>query len=119
MCCMILKGEKLCQNQKICDCIIFDEDHQVIGIIKLKSKTTYPTEILEKLINGSKIASKLLEECNARNIVFKFYYVVLCKKWNISEYRIISSNKVDFEGKRYNIITKKCGDSFLEILSNF
>jgi len=46
---MILKGEKLCQNKKVCDCIIFDEDHQVIGIIELKSKTTYPTEILENL----------------------------------------------------------------------
>ena len=99
---MILKGEKPCQNQKVCDCIIFDEDPQVIGIIKLKSKTAHPTEILEKLINGSKIASKLLEECNTRNTVFKFYYIVLCKKWNISEYRIISSKKVDFERKRYN-----------------
>ncbi|MGB9760082.1 MAG: hypothetical protein ACP5KW_09725 [Thermoproteota archaeon] len=116
---VVLKGEKLCQNQKICDCIIFNEDYQVVGIIELKSKTAHHTEILEKLINGSKVVSKLLEECNTKNIVFNFYYIVLCKKWNTSEYKVITSKKVNFKGKSYNIIAKNCGTSLLDILSTF
>ncbi len=115
---IILKGEKICNDRRICDCIIFTiEDEQVvIGIIELKGRTAHSSEIEEKLTNGLEIASDILEQCNIERFKSEFYLIALCKSLKSSEYRIISSRKIYFRGKRYDIIPKKCGLSFFNLI---
>jgi len=62
---VVLKGEVICHDRKICDYIIFKINSSIIiGIVELKSKTAHPGEIEEKLTNGSKMALNILTECN-------------------------------------------------------
>ena len=116
---VVLEGERICSDHKICDCVIFTvENNQIIiGIIELKSKTAHSSEIEKKLINGSKVALDMLEKCNDKRLKFNFYHIVLSKTWSSSERRIIVSKRIRIGGKEYDIIPKKCGLSFLELLS--
>ncbi len=115
---VILKGERICEDRRICDCIIFTRDNcMIIGIVELKSKTIHSNQIIEKLTNGSKIALDILEECSDNGMNFEFYHLVLCKRWHSSEYRVIISKKIIVGGKRYDIIPKRCGVSFSAVIS--
>lgn len=116
---VILKGEKICSNRKMCDCIIFTEKKNriIIGIVELRSKTIHANEIKEKLDNGSKVAMNILERCCSSKLEFDFYHVVLSKKWKTSEYKVITNKNIDFKGKRYKILPKRCGCSFYEIIN--
>ncbi len=116
---VVLKGENICQDRKICDCIIFVRDNPVIiGIIELKSRNIHSSEIVEKLTNGSEIALDILEKCRDNDMKFEFYHIALCKSWRSSEYRVIKSKKIVVNGKKYDIIPKKCGESFSMLISS-
>jgi len=67
-------GEKICNNRRICDCVIFtiEDEYVVIGIIELKSKTAHSSEIEEKLTNGLEIASDILEQHNTERLKSEF-----------------------------------------------
>jgi len=116
---IILKGEKICSDRKICDCIIFvnQNDDLIVGIVELKSRSIHSSEIEEKLKNGSEIAVKILEKCPDLYNDSEFYHIVLAKGWRSSEHANMRNTKIRFRNKRYNIITKKCGDSLFEITS--
>jgi hypothetical protein len=115
---VVLKGEKICKDRKICDCIIFTSDNYItVGIVELKSKTIHSSEIVEKLTNGLKTALDILEECNDDCMRYEFYHIVLCKRWRTAEYEVITHRKIQVKGKRYNIIPKKCGISFSNVIS--
>lgn len=115
---IILKGEMICQDRSVCDCIIFTEGI-IIGIVELKSKTAHSSEVEKKLTNGSEIALNILERYSDNDMKFKFYHLVLAKKWHTSEYKVITSKKIVVKGKKYNIIPKKCGISFSTVISDF
>jgi len=116
---VVLKGERICKDRRICDCIIFTRDNCIIiGIVELKSKTIHSSEIVEKLTNGSEIALNILEECSDKRIKFDFYHLVLCKRWHTSQYKVIISKKIIVRGKKYGIIPKRCGVSFSTVISS-
>jgi hypothetical protein len=116
---VVLKGERICLDRKICDCIIFTEnDYIIIGIVELKGKTEHSSEIIEKLTNGSLTALDILERCSDDRVKFEFYHLVLCKSWHPSEYRVIVSRKIIVRGKKYDIIPKRCGVSFFAVISS-
>jgi len=115
---VVLKGESLCKDRRICDCIIFTGGI-IIGIAELKSKTAHSSEIEEKLTNGLEIALNILEECRDNDIKFEFYHLVLAKKWHSSEYKVLTRKKIVVKGKRYDIIPKRCEISFSEVISIF
>jgi hypothetical protein len=117
---VILKGEKICSDRKICDCIIFvnQNDTIIVGIVELKSKHIDASAIEEQLTNGSKIALKILKKCPDTYNESNFYPIVLAKGWGrASKHAVMKNIKIQFGSERRRIITKKCGDSFLEIIS--
>lgn len=117
---VVLKGEKILQDRKSCDCIIFESStHFIIGIVELKSKTVHASDILEKLSNSSNSTLKILELCGEVNMDFDFYLIVLAKKWHPSEFKILSNKRITIKGKKYSIILKRCGISFTQIISMF
>jgi len=117
---VILKGEKICNDRKICDCIIFvnRDDTIIVGIVELESKHIDASAIEEQLMNGSKIALKILEKCPDTYSESNFYPIVLAKGWGrASEHAVMKNIRIQFGSKKRRIITKKCGDSFLEMIS--
>jgi len=117
---VILKGEKICSDRKICDCIIFVNQNNtlIVGIVELKSKHIDASGIKEQLTNGSESALKILKKCPDTYNVSEFYPIVLAKGWGrTSKHVMIRNTKIQFGSEKRRIITKKCGDSFLEIIS--
>lgn len=116
---VVLKGEQICTSRKMCDCIIFATNKRIIiGIVELKSKTAHPSEIIEKLTNSSEVALSTLEKCRRNFTRLDFYHIVLCKGWDSSEHRVITSRRIVVRGKKYDIIPKRCGVSFSEVISS-
>ncbi|MHA1610160.1 MAG: hypothetical protein ACTSUJ_09220 [Candidatus Njordarchaeales archaeon] len=119
---IILKGEKLCQSEKVCDCIIFAQkllEDVTIGLIELKSRTAHFQEIEEKLAGGARLALRILDEISIRRLNVGLYPIVLAKSWRIHEYQILINRRIKVGGKQYRIIPKKCGSSLLKILQMF
>lgn len=117
---VLLKGEIICTDRKICDCIIFTKDNLIIiGTIELKSKDIHASEIVEKLTNGSEIALDIINKCKVDYMKFEFYPLVLWKSIRTPEYKVITSKKIIVRGKKYNIIPQRCGCSFSTVISRF
>ncbi|MGC8932751.1 MAG: hypothetical protein ACP5KE_09110 [Candidatus Methanodesulfokora sp.] len=113
---VILKGEKICRDKKMCDCIIFaDRSPVLIGVVELKSRTADPDEVEEKLTNGSQMALDILERCCGR-VDFRLYPIVLSKSWRPSEYILIAKKRIEIRGRKYRITLKSCGDELLAII---
>lgn len=116
---VILKGERICPNQKISDCIIFVQEASiVVGIIELKSKTIHATDVTQKLTNGLQAAWDILHGFNNR-VRTHVFLVVLAKGWDTSAFRKLKREPgVQFQGKEYSIRPKRCGASFKQIISS-
>lgn len=113
---IILKGEKIHTQKKICDCILFwiEKDLIIIGLIELKSRITHVNDAVKKLENGTIAALSILEECKNR-MKYKIFHIIMSKKIDSPEISMIRTRKIIFEGKKYDIIYKRCGASFYDI----
>ena len=118
-----LKGERLSEDEKICDCIIFIHKENIILVIaELKGKNPKAGEIVEKLEACLTQALKILESCPIRGVGggnIDFYPVLLAESYRQPEYKLIASRRITFNGKRYNIIIKKCGEYLNKIIDEF
>lgn len=117
----LLKGEKYYNDRKICDCIIFTIKGEsiVIGLIELKSKKIDISAVEEKLENGVKAVSEILDVCDHRDFSYEFYPILLHNGARSSMLRMIRPRKILFKGRSYGIITKECETSFYEIMEIF
>ncbi len=124
---VVLKGEEISQARQahkppMCDCIIFVVDSSIIiGIVELKSKTVDVSQVEKKLVNSSRIALNIVEKYTDNRAEIEFYHLVLCKRWRHAEHREIKGKRIRVRGKKkgYSIITKRCGISFSEAISEF
>jgi hypothetical protein len=116
---VVLKGEWIHSDRKMCDCVIFAEKGRraFICVVELKSRLADAEEVVEKLVNGLKASLEILGECyKVPNP--SLYTIVLAKSWRRSEYRILWSKRVELMGKRHRIILGRCGASLFEIISD-
>jgi len=115
---VVLKGEQVCPDRRMCDCIIFvaTESGVTIGIVELKSKTAHASEVIEKLTNASESALEILDGCGVRTAKPEFWHLVLSKRWDASEYRVITNRKIIVGGKKYPVIPKRCGTCFSAVI---
>jgi hypothetical protein len=114
---LILKGEELLDDQKICDCIVITENI-IIGIVELKSKSFHASEIVEKMYNTSIVALNILNQHKGCLLKYKLCHMILAKSYGTSEYRVLSTRKLTIAGRRYSILPKRCGVTFSNIISN-
>jgi len=116
---VILNGDRLCQDRKMCDCIIFSEsDDLIVGIVELKSRTVHANEVIDKLTNASEIAVGILESANRRRLSLQMYHLVLAKRWSTSEYEVVRHRRITVRGRRHYVIPKRCGISFPELIAS-
>jgi hypothetical protein len=100
---IILKGEKLCPNQRICDNIIFVENNVIeIILVEFKSRNVNVREVEEKLETCSRKALSVFGEFYG-NTSFSLCHIVISRSWRPHEYRILKSRRLTIEGKRYSI----------------
>ena len=118
---VLLKGEAFYSDRKMCDCIIFTirGESIAIGLIELKSKKIDVSAVEEKLENGVKAVSEILDVCDHRYLSYEFYPILLHNGARSSMLRMIRPRKILFKGRSYGIITKKCETSFYEIMEIF
>ncbi|MGD2247085.1 MAG: hypothetical protein PVF58_01680 [Candidatus Methanofastidiosia archaeon] len=117
---IILKGEKICKNRKICDHIIFIGNNSItIVIVEFKSKNAKSSEVEEKLYNCSNYALEILEKYTDGSFTYDFYHYVVVKSWRPPEYRKIVNTRLNIRGRRYNIIPGRLEVSLANSISIF
>ncbi|MGQ4915467.1 MAG: hypothetical protein ACP6IU_12095 [Candidatus Asgardarchaeia archaeon] len=120
---IILKGERLLENKKACDCILIclRNDKLTIGIIELKSRTTHVNEVVEKLYNCSEFVLSLIDDFYNKksSIGYELIHIVLSKGRSSSEFQMMKNRKIKLKGRKYDIIFKNCNTSFSEIIKIF
>jgi len=115
---VVLKGDGICQDRKMCDCIVFVVNGSVIiGIVELKGKTVHTSEVADKLTNSSEIALSILEKYADWGTKPTIRHLLLHKGLDSSELRKIERRRIGIRGKRYDIIAKPCGVSFSTVIS--
>ena len=66
--CLIIKCDEFYRNRKITDNLVFENNMIIkILIIELKSNNAHPSEIEEKMRNGSQMALKIIERYDRNN----------------------------------------------------
>lgn len=118
----IIKGEVLIneikEDGRICDCVIFINDFpkKIILIVELKSKKPHHTQIIEKMQNTSRIVVNILKECYGTLEPFKFIPIALATSWDPSLHTRISNDSVNINGKKHNILAKRCGNPMYNLI---
>ena len=115
---IILKGESLCSDQKICDCFVLVEgDLESVALVELKSRSVHASEVEEKFENSLERAIEILNDCGVSVKDMRIYLIVLAKNWRTTEHKIIRRSKIKIRGIEEGIITGKCNNSLRDIIS--
>jgi len=118
--CVILDGEKVSQRGKRCDCIIFIKDYDIfIGLVELKSRDIHATEIKKKFDNSVRITLGIIKTVNSIRKRRNFFFILLHKGINAIERKKLVEEKITVNGEQKDIIVKRCGTSFSDILHKF
>jgi hypothetical protein len=113
---IILKGEKLCPNQRICDNIIFVENAVIkVVLVEFKRRNVDVGRVIEKLENCSEMALSIIGEFYG-NTSFDLCHVVISRSWRPHEYRILQSRRLTIRGRRFFINIKSGNCSLSTIL---
>lgn len=116
---VVLNGDRICPDRRMCDCIVFSEARDLIlGIVELKGRTVHANEVIDKLTNASEVAVAILESANRGHLSFQMYHLVLAKRWSTSEYAVLKQKRITVRGRRRYIIPKRCGISFCELIAS-
>lgn len=113
-----LKGEQLRKDlMRMCDYIIFIMERCIIiGVVELKSGKPDTDVVVQQLNNGKEIALDILDKCADYNTKPEFYLLVLSGGWNPSQFKMLQRKKIEIRGKGYEIITRRCGAKFSDVL---
>jgi len=117
---IVLKGELLCSDQKICDCFVFakEVDLGIVALVELKSRSVHASEIEEKLENSLERAIEILDDCGVSVKDVRIYLIVLAKNWSSNtEHKRIRRSAIKIRGIKEGIITGKCDNSLRDIIS--
>lgn len=112
---VILKGEKMVTQGKICDCIIF-QNNGTIAMAELKSRSLSVSSIVEKLTNGGNKAVKIATNVGAKR--FNLHFILLAKSFNnYSATHRLNFQKVQIGNMAYRIHRAECNKTISSILN--
>ena len=116
---VVLKGERIYSDRKMCDCVIFAEKEgkAIVCAVELKSKLADAEEVVEKLSNGLKASLEILGECS-RVPNPSLYPIVLARSYRGPEHKVLRHRKVELVGKRHRVILGRCGLPLSRIISD-
>ena len=89
----------------------------IIGLVELKSRTVDVSDVVDKLKNCS---VKVLNILNGYSeIPRNIYHIVLAKGYSYSEIKLLKQKTIRIGRITVNIITKRCGTSFADIIREY
>jgi len=109
---ILLKGEKVRPQQRMCDCIVFlERDSLIMAMAELKSGTVDVSQVVEKLRNGSRAAIAIVHAASGTQRDIGACFVVLARRWHRSEHKLLThkSNRIRVEGTKHPILPRRCG----------
>lgn len=118
---MIIKGDEIHKDRKMCDCIIFMRNEKCFLVItELKNRDINATDIVEKHRNSLKFVKELVKQSVNRLEEIEYYPVLLHKKAKSVEIRRFRQkrNRIRFCKDHRFIIIKKCGSSLSDIIDD-
>ena len=107
---VMLKGELLVKSQpeKMCDCIVFQDNHK-IAIIELKSSSFNVGAILSKFTNSGKKSISIATSFE-RKTDFELILILLAKSYsNYFAHDRLRRSRLKINGHVYRILFGKCG----------
>ena len=111
---VILKGEKISDKERMCDCIIFDGKNDVsVSLVELKCRMSHAPKIAQKLNNGGKRAEDILEQEGLR--VGTVTVAILARWFHRQDFAILKGLSVAVNGRKYRIHACRCGTSLKSI----
>ncbi len=117
---VILKGEDLNRPGRICDCVIFTADGElIVALVELKGKNPSASDAEEQLQNGADFALQALQDCGWPYHKCTFHHIVLHSGIHISAHRVLSNKKITVRGQGYRIMIARCGQSFAAIMAQY
>jgi hypothetical protein len=118
---IILKGEKICRDRKVCDCLIFALKGYCLYVaaVELKSGTTHATEIQEKLTTCARMAQNALAGNEFRGLTIIFDPVLVSKTHHSSEFKKLSKIRILWGAtEKRDIRFLKPGQDFSQIVKS-
>ena len=115
---VILEGEALVQNKKICDCIFFARlDGLVVCVVELKAgEVSHAKDVVKKLANGAAAALDIIRKCGGKGGRFELLAFVLSGGMSSSAYRVLTRHCVKVGGECYPIATGRCGAALADLV---
>lgn len=97
---------------EICDYFLFFSDERLnASVVEMKSGKADVSKALKQIQEGAKECEKLVERYNV-----EFYPMLLAQSIDTAEIKVLQSQRVQFRGKRYFVIQRKCGSKLRDIL---
>lgn len=106
---LILKGEAVDPNHKMCDCLMFGSDGKIV-LVELKHSVQHVREIFEKFEKSVAASIGIAAEVgsNASCVIL----VLVAKNYrNPIEHNRIAAKRIRHKSVTYRINTGSCGDS--------
>jgi len=117
---LLLKGDVVRTDVKMCDCIIFlDSPSPTIVLAELKGKTVHASEAQEKIQNAAAVAAEITAKCETFRSCSRLLALVLARKWTVSAQKVLGRLRVTFAGRRYRIHHARCGKALSCLLAKF
>ncbi len=118
---IILKGDEIYKDRKMCDCIILIRKGKCFLVIaELKNRDIDAGDIVEKHRNSLKFARELVKQSVNRLEEIEYYPVLLHKGVKTVEIRRFRQkrNKIRFCKDHRFIIIKKCGSTLSDVIDD-
>ncbi len=117
---LLVKGDLLRSDVKMCDCIIFlQTPAPTLVLAELKAKTVHAREVGEKMRNAVDTLADLIARCPSFRACSRFLALALAKRWTRSERKMLEQEQVSFAGKEHDIRHVRCGARLSELLQRF
>jgi hypothetical protein len=114
---VLLKGELVRPNERMCDCIIFlGSPSPAVVLAELKGRTVHAREVGEKLRNAAKAVADIIGECPSFGAQLGFLPITLAKQWTRSELKALGMESVMFAGVKHDIRHARCGARLSDLL---
>jgi len=117
---LLIKGDLVRSDVKMCDCIIFlQTPAPTLVLAELKAKTVHAREVGEKMRNAVGTLADLIARCPSLGTCSRFLALALAKGWTRSELKMLAQEHVTFAGNKHRIRHARCGARLSELLQKF
>lgn len=120
---LIVKGDKILEADKSCDCIIFVPAGKCVRVVvvELKGKPSDVRDFVVKFRNTCQLTKRMIEKCNKGGHTIEFFPILYHNGIGGMQKRELrkENNKITFGKQKYHIILKEYKSPLTEVLSRF